>query len=157
MLRSLIFGWPPLMWPILASLMIWSSVVDIERMEIPDMASLALCITGVLFCYLDSHDIITHLLAAVIWAGLFCGVGLGYNRWRGWDGLGFGDVKLIAGLALWLGFADTTQAVFAAALAGIIVVLIGSSRSGRSFSDIGQTAVAFGPFLCLSAWVTWLF
>ena len=145
---------PPL---ILGSLLIWISVVDIERMEIPNEASILLAFCGAMLTYLAGYNLAEHLIAGLFWAGLFWVVGVSYAKLRGWDGLGFGDVKLMAGLGIWLGIADTTMVVFAAALTGILVILASKLAHRHSFVDIGTTAVAFGPFLCLSAWVFWLY
>jgi len=119
LLRSLFEGDLSGFAPILALFLIWISVIDVERLEIPDIASAALFAVGLVVCYLHQLDLLTRLTEAALWMGLFWGVGTGYAKWRDWHGLGFGDVKLIAGLTVWLGFTDTTKAVFAAALSGI--------------------------------------
>lgn len=146
-LQSLVFG----------VLLVWISVIDIERLEIPDLAALTLVSTGAFFAWQRGADIVEYGVAGLIWAVLFWSVGVGYAKLRGWEGLGFGDVKLVAGIGLWLGLSETTLVVFGAALAGILAIAVAKAGTRSSFSDIGTTAVAFGPFLCLSAWVIWLF
>lgn len=141
----------------LALVLIWISVVDIEQFEIPDAASVVLFITGGAYVLLwPDILILDHLLGAVIWPALFWLVGVVYLRWRGVHGLGFGDVKLMAGIALWVGFQGTVLVVLAASLAGIAVLLVYMVVQRGKIAEIGKSAVAFGPFLCLSAWAVWL-
>lgn len=67
-------------------------------------------------------------------------------------GMGGGDVKLSAMLGVYLGWQDTLQTIFLAsvlgALAGFGLVLAG--RANR------HTAIPFGPFLAVSAFVQYL-
>lgn len=141
----------------LAMVLIWISVVDIERFEIPDSASAILFIAGGAYVlFWPNILILDHLLGAVIWPALFWLVGVVYLRWRGVHGLGFGDVKLMAGIALWVGFQGAVLVVLAASLAGIAVLLVYMALQRGKMAEIGKSAVAFGPFLCLCAWVVWL-
>jgi leader peptidase (prepilin peptidase)/N-methyltransferase len=141
----------------LALVLIWISVVDIERFEIPDAASAVLFISGGAYVLLwPDVPVLDHLLGVVIWPLMFWLVGVVYLCWRGVHGLGFGDVKLIAGIALWIGFQGAVLVVLAASLAGIAVLLVYMVVRRGKMAELGKSAVAFGPFLCLSAWVVWL-
>lgn len=59
-------------------------------------------------------------------------------------GLGFGDVKLLAMIAAFLGIASTAFALFAGVIAAALfgIVLIATGRAGRT------TPLPFGTFLC---------
>jgi len=96
------------------------------------------------------------LVAMIFWPVLFWSVAWVYKRFRGWNGLGFGDVKLIGALALWSGLAGTATVVLAAALSGIATLLVFSMIRKQPTTDVGKSAVAFAPFLCLSTWVVWM-
>jgi leader peptidase (prepilin peptidase)/N-methyltransferase len=150
--------WPPVWpWGAVAALFIWISVTDIERLEIPDAASALLVLTGAVRLWaVPGLPLADHLMGAVLWPLLVWGVAVGYARLRGWQGLGLGDVKLMAGIGLWLGFGSTTIVLLAAALAGILTLVAAGLRQKVPFAALGTSAVAFGPFLCLSAWVVWL-
>ena len=155
--RSVFLPLPLVQTCVLGILFIWISIVDVERKEIPDTASLLLALTGLVFAYEANLNLLDHVLAGILWSSLFLGIGIGYSRLRGWQGLGFGDVKLMVGIGLWLGLAGATLAVFAAAMAAIGTIVAAKLAGRETFAGIGTTAVAFGPFLCLSAWVIWLF
>ena len=142
------FGWPP---AILASLLIWVSSVDFRVYEIPDTASLLLILSGVALNWQDGA--LPFVFAAALWGIGFWFVASVAYRVLGEDGLGLGDVKLMAGIAAWLGPVLPIYVVLGASVAAILTILVTQSRKGQEFS---RKAVAFGPFLCLSAWVIWM-
>jgi leader peptidase (prepilin peptidase)/N-methyltransferase len=65
-----------------------------------------------LFSLLDS------LLGAAVGASFIYGAGAMYLRWRGTEGMGFGDVKLMAMVGAFLGIKLTIFTIFTASLAG---------------------------------------
>jgi leader peptidase (prepilin peptidase)/N-methyltransferase len=65
-----------------------------------------------LFSLLDA------LLGAAVGASFIYGAGAIYLRWRGMEGMGFGDVKLMAMVGAFLGTRLTVLTLFAATLAG---------------------------------------
>jgi leader peptidase (prepilin peptidase) / N-methyltransferase len=65
-----------------------------------------------LFSLLDSG------LGAAVGASFLYGVGVVYLRWRGVEGMGFGDVKLMAMIGAFVGLRLTILTIFAASIAG---------------------------------------
>jgi leader peptidase (prepilin peptidase)/N-methyltransferase len=94
-------------------------------------------ITERLFSLLDS------LLGAAVGASFIYGAGAIYLRWRGTEGMGFGDVKLMAMVGAFLGLKLTVLTIFAASLAGsvfglstvLIVWLKRTRRFAKRFTD----------------------
>ena len=79
----------------------------------------------------------------------FRAVSLGYRRWRGREGLGAGDAKLLAAGGAWVGL----EALSSAVLIGAVLGLCGAAalvRPGRA--GWGATRVPFGPSLALGIW-----
>lgn len=77
------------------------------------------------------------LVGAAIGAGLIYGIGELYFRVRGAEGMGFGDVKLMAMVGAFLGPVQTLLVIFAASLAGSIygaflLVSVYSKRLARN-------------------------
>jgi leader peptidase (prepilin peptidase) / N-methyltransferase len=65
-----------------------------------------------LFSLLDS------VLGAALGASFIYGAGAVYLRWRGAEGMGFGDVKLMAMVGAFLGMKLTIFTIFTASVAG---------------------------------------
>ena len=71
--------------------LLWITLSDLRRFEIPDGASVLLAGDGALSTWLLTPDLLLpHLLAALAWSGLFASVLLLHRRARGMDGLGWG-------------------------------------------------------------------
>jgi leader peptidase (prepilin peptidase)/N-methyltransferase len=116
---------------------------DAETKLLPDKLTLPGLALGLLFSFLvPVHDmaseflpavinlplsdalaahlfsLIDSLLGAAVGASFIYGVGAVYLRWRGTEGMGFGDVKLMAMVGAFLGVKLTIVTIFAASLTG---------------------------------------
>ena len=89
-------------------------VNDLASQFLPGMVSLPFSgdISARLLSLVDS------LLGAVVGASFIYGAGAIYLRWRGTEGMGFGDVKLMAMVGAFLGMKLTVFTIFTASLAG---------------------------------------
>lgn len=140
---------------VLGAILVWISIHDFRTYEIPNAANTLLGLSGLVFTGLRSFNMLgEHLLAAIFWAAMFWGVSVVFRRLKGVDGLGLGDAKMMFGVGAWLGFIPVISVVFVAAISGILFILVTRFRTGRKFR---HSAIAFGPFLCLSMWYVWLF
>ena len=63
-------------------------------------------------------SLLDALLGAALGASFIYGAGAIYLRWRGMEGMGFGDVKLMAMVGAFLGIKLTVFTIFGASLAG---------------------------------------
>ncbi len=75
-----------------------------------------------------------------------------YRRWRGQDGLGWGDVKLAAAAGAWVGWEAMPSMILIAALFGIAAVLLRRWLRKTSMEE----SIPFGPALAAATWVLWL-
>src|SRR5207245_3983253 len=105
---------PGLVLGLIFSLMV--PVNDLASQFAPGMVSLPFSgeLAARLFSLLDS------LLGAAVGASFIYGVGAIYLRWRGMEGMGFGDVKLMAMVGAFLGIKLTVFTIFAASLTGAL-------------------------------------
>ena len=89
-------------------------VNDFASQVLPGMLNLPFSadLAGHLLSLLDS------LLGAALGASFIYGAGAIYLRWRGMEGMGFGDVKLMAMVGAFLGMKLTILTIFTASLAG---------------------------------------
>jgi leader peptidase (prepilin peptidase) / N-methyltransferase len=105
--------------PGLAVGLVFSLIVPVHDMAsqfLPGIVNLPFSadLTARMFSLLDS------LLGAALGASFIYGAGAAYLRWRGAEGMGFGDVKLMAMVGAFLGIKLTIFTIFAASLAGSI-------------------------------------
>ena len=91
-------------------------VTDMASQFLPGILNLPFSsdVSGPLFSLLDS------LLGAAVGASFIYGAGAMYLRWRGTEGMGFGDVKLMAMVGSFLGMKLTVFTIFSGSLAGSI-------------------------------------
>ena len=87
------------------------------------------------------------LLGAAVGALFIYGVGAIYLRWRGAEGMGFGDVKLMAMIGAFLGVKLTVLTIFAASLAGSLfglstVLLVWLKRTRRFMNRLADAQAA---------------
>ena len=97
-------------------------------------------------------SLIDSLLGAAVGASFIYGAGAIYLRWRGTEGMGFGDVKLMAMVGAFLGVKLTIFTIFTASLAGslfglwaVFVVWVKRLRRFRKAKRLpeGQTAASW--------------
>ena len=131
----------------LGLVLISAAAADLASQRLPDLASLIIALLGGVLALRRGP---TALLAGLAAAALTVAVLLLLRRSfaaRGGDpGLGLGDVKLAAALALWLG-AASPWAIAAAGLLGLVQVRLAKSPDGR---------IAFGPSLAVGGWTVGL-
>lgn len=139
---------------LLASLMAPIAVTDYFTYRVPDGLVLATIASGFGFGFAEGGWM--FLLEAALRMALI-GVALLalreiYFRWRGFDGLGLGDVKLIAAAGAWIDLVGLVNAILFAALAALATA--GLIASLRGWDGAGR--LPFATFLAPSIVVTWL-
>lgn len=143
---------------VLAAGLVAASVTDMRRHVIPDEASLGLVLAGLgATAWLRPEALGLHALAAAAWYGLLAGVSGLYLRWRGRDGLGLGDAKLMAAAAAWVGPGASAAVLLYAAGAAAATVAAGLALRGFRVPEPGRVGIAFGPFIALATWIVWLY
>lgn len=92
-------------------------------------------------------SLIDSLLGAALGASFIYGAGAVYLRWRGMEGMGFGDVKLMAMVGAFLGIRLTILTIFAASLAGSLfglttVLVVWIKRTHRFARRLANASAA---------------
>ncbi len=127
-------------------------LTDMQDFMIPDWASLGGLTLGLVLAFVGTPGLPaaqTALLGASIGFSLIWGINFLYRLWRGRDGMGFGDVKLMAMLGAWLGPVSLLPILFAASLAGAVfgIIMICVSRQQND----APAQLPFGCFLVPAA------
>lgn len=131
------------------NVMIVVSVIDIRLQIIPDVISLPMILLSCFWVFL--HPDLrwqSSLLGIVVGGGILYIVAWVYYIIRKDYGLGFGDVKLLAGIGGWLGVEAVLPSLFVGSILGSLIgiILIIFTKSG----DFKQK-IPFGPFLGIGA------
>ena len=130
------------------------AVADLRHQILPDSLTATLLASGLVAAlFLPSPGFTQALIGAGIGGGSFFVLRFLYFRYRGIEGLGLGDVKLMAGLGAWLGPTWLPPLVLIAAGAGLMVVLLRAWSYGIRVS--GSSRVAFGAYLGGAALLVW--
>lgn len=131
------------------------AVIDWRSFILPDPLNLLLAGLGALMVWLIQPDAwLDHAVGGTVGYLLLLGVELAYRGARGRDGLGRGDAKLVGALGLWVGWARLPDILLIGSALGLAAVLVSSRLSGRDMSS--TTSLAFGPWLALAGWISWL-
>lgn len=126
--------------------------IDIEFRIIPDRFSIGNWVVATLAALLwHSPSLVESLAGGALGFGIFFLLAWGYEKLKGIEGLGFGDVKMMGWLGAWIGVFGVPFVILIASLSGLIVGLL----TMRSSKDGLQTAIPFGPFLAMGAYIAW--
>jgi leader peptidase (prepilin peptidase)/N-methyltransferase len=154
-----------LKWAVFAALLVVLTITDLRERILPDEVNFFGLGAGLLFSFftvpLDGTALwissrwfdfppprmalsfADAVLGAVAGSGLLWLVAEGYFRIRGREGMGLGDVKMMAAVGAFLGLKRTMMTVLAGSLLGSVIgiLLISVSKKGRDYE------LPFGTFL----------
>lgn len=140
-----VFGW----------LLVALAAVDLRTRRLPDGLNLALALSGLgVAAWLDGGRFLDHVAGCALGYASLVAIGFMYLRIRGRDGIGRGDAKMLAGIGAWIGIQGLAVCIFVAAGAGIAFLVASAGVQRRRISS--ESAIAFGPFLAVGAWLTWI-
>jgi leader peptidase (prepilin peptidase)/N-methyltransferase len=120
--------------------------IDLDHMIIPDVISLNGIAVGVIvsLCGLiPEMNIKTSLLGTLFGGAILYIPAIVYEKLRGSEGLGGGDIKLLAMIGAFTGVHGVVLVLFSASLVGSAIALITIVAKGSS----AKTPIPFGPFL----------
>jgi len=122
--------------------------IDIEHQIIPDEISLSGIVIGfILSFFLKGHSWLNSLLGILLGGGSLLLVAYVYQRITGKDGMGGGDIKLLAMMGAFLGWKAMPFIIFASSLVGSV---FGISLMLLQKKD-AKLAIPFGPYLAFGA------
>ena len=154
-----------LKWAVFGCILVLLFWTDLESRILPDEITISGTILGLIFAFLvpiDSYvlaiffpdmpttvqSVVSAVAGSLILAGPIWIVSVLYERIRGRQGLGLGDVKLLLLLGAFLGFRDGIVALMLGSLAGSVIGVGQIVISHRRFSE---HELPFGSFLCAGA------
>jgi leader peptidase (prepilin peptidase) / N-methyltransferase len=122
--------------------------IDIDHRIIPDIISLPGIPLGVAASFvLPDIGWLNSLLGILAGGGSLLLIAWGYQLIRGKDGMGGGDIKLLAMIGAFLGWKGVFFTIMASSFTGTAVGIVMMLRAGKGM----KMALPFGPFLATGA------
>ena len=145
--------WATVVFWVFVSLLVTITFIDLDHQIIPDVISLPGIVLGFgasfLLPWVSWSD---SLLGILLGGGSLFMVAVGYEFLTKKEGMGGGDIKLLAMLGAFLGWKAVLPIIFVSSLLGTLVGVPLMLVKGAD----GKLAIPFGPFLAGGA-VIWLF
>jgi len=132
---------------LLVSILIALFGIDLEHQILPNSITLSGIAIGIALSVFAPPGLKDSLIGAVLGAGILYGIAYGYFLWRREEGMGMGDVKMLAMIGAFLGWKAVLVTLVLSSFAGafIGVILLGLHKGGMKF------ALPFGTFLSIGA------
>jgi len=124
------------------------SGIDLDHQIIPDVISLPGIVVGLLVSLAGvGPSILDSAIGVLLGGGLLYGVAVGYQALTGREGMGGGDIKLLAMIGAFLGWRGVLVTLILGSLSGAVVGIV--MILGRGADT--RVAIPFGPFLAAGA------
>ena len=141
-------GLEALIYFILIAALVTIAFIDIDHRIIPDIISLPGIPLGFLSSFiLPQLKWSDSLIGIAAGGGSLLAIAWGYQLFTGKDGMGGGDIKLLAMIGAFLGWKGVLFTIMASSLVGSLVGLLVMLRSAKDM----KMALPFGPFLAMGA------
>ena len=121
--------------------------IDLEHQILPNSITLPAIAIGVLLSLIAPPGWKDALIGVVLGGGILYAIAWGYYLWRREEGMGMGDVKMLAMIGAFLGWQQVWVTLFIASVTGAIVGITLLKLSGRGTS----AKIPFGTFLAVAA------
>jgi leader peptidase (prepilin peptidase)/N-methyltransferase len=143
------FGWTALLIPrlLFACAMVVLFAIDLEHHLLPDVITLPGIVLGLLFSTVLPPGVIDAVIGVLIGGGVLWLIGEAYFRYSGQEGMGGGDVKMLAMIGAFLGWKLVLVTLVLSSVMGSLVggIMIATKRGGMKY------ALPYGTFLALGA------
>jgi leader peptidase (prepilin peptidase)/N-methyltransferase len=140
---------------VLAAVLALLAVIDWRERMLPDLLTLPLLLAGIARAAVEVGGLpLENLAGAVAGYAAFALIAAAYRRWRGREGLGLGDAKLLAAGGAWCGWPALPMIVLLGALTALLAVAAAQAAGRRDRRD---DEIPFGTFLCLAIWLVFLY
>ena len=154
-LHYAVFGWTPLLAVrlLFAAAMVALFVIDLEHHLLPDAITLPGIGAGLIASLVLPPGIRDAVIGTVIGGGVLWLIGEAYFRYAGEEGMGGGDVKMLAMIGAFLGWELVIVTLVFSSIAGSVIglLLIATRRGGMKY------ALPYGTFLAIAAVVASLY
>jgi leader peptidase (prepilin peptidase) / N-methyltransferase len=150
-LHGVVFGWTALLVPrlVFACAMVVLFAIDLEHHLLPNAITLPGVAVGLIASTVLPPGIIDALIGVLIGGGVLWLIGEAYYRYSGHEGMGGGDVKMLAMIGAFLGWKLVLVTLVLSSVVGSVIglIVIAIRKGGMKY------ALPYGTFLALGALV----
>lgn len=131
------------------------ALIDLRHHRLPDALTLPLAVAGLATAGLpEGASLFDRALGCALGFFIFLSISTVYRRIRGREGLGMGDVKLLAAGGAWVAWQGLASVVLIASAAALAVAAVQAAQD-RSHIQ-ATTRIPFGLYLGPAIWLIWL-
>ncbi|MBA2304319.1 MAG: prepilin peptidase [Acidobacteria bacterium] len=154
-LHYLVFGWTPLLAIrlLFVASMVALFAIDLEHRLLPDAITLPGVVIGLAASVVLPPGFRDAVIGVLAGGGVLWAIGEAYYRYSGEEGMGGGDVKMLAMIGAFLGWQQVMFTLVFSSIAGSVIglIVIAIKRGGMKY------ALPFGTFLSIAAVVASLY
>jgi leader peptidase (prepilin peptidase) / N-methyltransferase len=151
----MVFGLDIILVPrlLFASVLIALFAIDLEHHLLPNVVTLPGIVVGLAFSVLLPPGLPDALIGVIVGGGVLWLIGEAYYRYSGQEGMGGGDVKMLAMIGAFLGWKLVILTLVLSSILGSLigVLVIAIRRGGLKY------ALPYGTFLALAALIASLY
>ena len=150
-IHGLVFGWTALLVPrlLFACAMVVLFAIDLEHHLLPNVITLPGIAIGLIASAVLPPGLIEALIGVLVGGGVLWLIGEAYFRYSGHEGMGGGDVKMLAMIGAFLGWKLVLVTLVLSSVVGSVIglIVIAVRKGGMKY------ALPYGTFLALGALV----
>ncbi len=148
------FGYQYFFYLLFIATLVTITFIDLQHKIIPDVLSLSGIIVGCIASFVLAHiSWLDSLIGIVAGGGFLFLVAFTYERITGKEGMGGGDIKLLAMIGAWMGWKYLPLIVLLSSVIGAFIGLAFLLLTGKGY----RFKIPFGPFLSLGTLISFFF
>ncbi len=142
------YSWSLLEYLIFIFGLVVCTFIDLDHMILPDEFTLSGIVIGLVGAALNpQREFLESLFGVLMGGGFLWGMAYIYYLLTKQDGMGGGDIKLLAWIGAILGWKAIPFVIMTSAISGSVIGLIASRKQKSGL----KTVIPFGPYLALGA------
>lgn len=147
-------GWGGVAGAVFGWLLLALAALDIRAFWLPDRLTGLLAVAGLITGLAGVAPALDdRLIGGLAGYGVLAAIAWGYHHWRGREGMGGGDPKLMGAIGLWLGWRMLPAVLVIASLIGLGVAMFARARGAKVTAEM---PLPFGALLAIAAYAAWI-